>query len=88
MRYGFETKRKVHMHVAQNYCMTRSFVSTVFLQSDTAATIYFAACFCAATTRGWCFFLWKAHRHQQRLDKVRTSDTVTVVRHLWVGALL
>ena len=37
----------------------------------------FAARFCAATIRGWHLFLWKTQRHQQRLDKVRTSDTVT-----------
>ena len=27
------------------------------------------------------FFLWKAHRHQQWLDKVHKTDTVTTVRH-------
>ena len=41
----------------------------------------FTARFCAAIIRGWHLFLWKTQRHQQRLDKVHTGDTVTTVRH-------
>ena len=33
-----------------------------------------------ATIQGWCLFLWKAQRHQRQLDKVCTSETVTVTR--------
>ena len=53
-----------------------------FLRSDVAATIFFAACFCADTTCicGRHLFLWKVCRHQRRLDKVRTSETVTIAR--------
>ena len=32
-----------------------------------------------ATIRGQRLFFWKARGHQQWLDKVRTSDTVTTV---------
>ena len=43
---------------------------------------YFFCCTLgAATIRGRRLFLWKARRHQQQLDKVRTSNTVTIVRH-------
>ena len=49
----------------------------VFLQSDAAATIYFAAHFVRLRR---LFLNWKARRHQRRLDKVRTSETVTVAR--------
>ena len=52
---------------------------TVFLQSDAAATIYFAVGF-VHTIRGQRLFLWKACRHQRRLDKVRTSETMTFAR--------
>ena len=34
----------------------------------------------AAIIRGRCSFLWKASRHQQWLDKVRTSEAVTIDR--------
>ena len=43
---------------------------TVFLRSDAAATIYFAARFVRLLIEGG---VWKALRHQRRLDKVRTS---------------
>ena len=33
----------------------------------------------AATIGGWCLFVWKTRRHQWRLDKVCTSDTVTLL---------
>ena len=46
--------------------------ATIFL-SDAAT-----ARFCVATIH--CLFHWKARRHQWRLDKVRTSDTVMTVR--------
>ena len=36
--------------------------------------------FCAATIRVWRSFLWKAQMHQQWLDKVHMSETVTVAR--------
>ena len=35
---------------------------TVFLQSDTAATIFFTVCFSAATIRGQCLFCWEVGR--------------------------
>ena len=41
---------------------------------------FFAAHFCVATIRRQRLFLWKVRRHQQRLDKVRTRNTVTTVR--------
>ena len=53
----------------------------IFLQSDTVAAIFFAACFYVAIIQGRCLFFWKARRHQRRLDKLRTSDTVMIVRH-------
>ena len=34
--------------------------------------------FCAATIRGQHLFLWKAHRHQRQLDKIRTRDSLVV----------
>ena len=34
------------------------------------------------TIRGWCLFFRKAQRHQQRLDKVHTSETVMVASHI------
>ena len=40
----------------------------------------------AATIWGWWLFLWKARRHQQWLDKVHTSETVTDARHYWYSA--
>ena len=53
------------------------------------ATIFFAARFCVSTIRGWLLFLWKAGRHQRRLDKVRVIqwqllDTVSSTRSLSV----
>ena len=56
-------------------------IYTVFLQSDAVATIFFAACFCAAAIRGCRLFPWKACRHQQQLNKTCTNNTVTAVRH-------
>ena len=53
--------------------------TTVCVRSDAEATIFFTAWFCAATTQGQCLFLWKAQRHQRQLDKVCTSETVTVI---------
>ena len=53
--------------------------TTVCVRSDAAATIFFTAWFCAATIRGQRLFLWKAQRHQRQLDKVCTSETVTVI---------
>ena len=41
----------------------------------------FHCSFCEATIWGWRLFLWKAWRHQWRLDKVGTSEMVTVARH-------
>ena len=38
---------------------------------------FFAARFCVATIWGWHLFLWKTQRHQQHLDKVCMSNTVT-----------
>ena len=66
-------------------------VYTVFLRSDAKATIYLLFVLCGyylrvATIRGRCLFLWKAHRHQQRLDKVGTSKTVTVARRCQLHA--
>ena len=56
---------------------------------STAITIFLWCTFGAATIQGWllfrgrCLFLWKAHRHQQWLDKVHVnmSDTVIAVTH-------
>ena len=56
---------------------------------STAITIFFVVhVWCGyylrvGTIRGWCLFLWKAHRHQQWLDKVhvRMSDTAMTVTH-------
>ena len=42
---------------------------------------FFRFSFCAATIRGRHLFLWKAWRHQLWLDKVGTSETMTVARH-------
>ena len=64
---------------------------TVFLRSDAAATIVFAARFCAATILGRllfedgyysrvAFISLESPQTQRRLDKVYTSDTVTTVR--------
>ena len=36
--------------------------------------------FCEATIRGRRLLIWKAWRHRRRLDRVRTSETVTVAR--------
>ena len=52
---------------------------TVFLRSDAVDTVFFTACFCADTIQGQHLFLWKAHRHQQWLNKARTSNTVTTI---------
>ena len=51
-------------------------------ETNVTATIFFATSFGVTTIRGWHLFLWKARRHQRRLDKVRMcmSDTVTTVR--------
>ena len=59
--------------------------TTVFLRSDAATTIYFAACFVQLLFEGGyysraAFFLWKAWRRPRRLDRVRTSETVTVTK--------
>ena len=56
-------------------------LTTVLLPSDAEATIFLAAHFCATTIQGGHLFLWKTRRHQRWLDKVRTSDTVTTVKH-------
>ena len=53
--------------------------NTIFLWSHTAATIFFAACFRAATIQGWRLFLWQAHRHQEQLDEECTSDAVMLL---------
>ena len=65
----------------------------VFLRSDTPVGAWLLFFFLlhvwcgyysrVATIRGRCLFLWKAHRHQQWLDKVhvRMSDTVMTVTH-------
>ena len=37
--------------------------------------------FCAATIQGRRLFLWKAWRHQRRLDTVQMSEMVTVARY-------
>ena len=44
---------------------------------------YYLLCcsFCTAVIRGQRSFLWKAWRHQLWLDKVGTSETVTIARH-------
>ena len=74
----FETRRRDRTNsnkIIFNYLATWH---TVFLQSDTVATIYFAAHFVRLLFEGSILFLWKAWRHQWWLDRVRTSETVTV----------
>ena len=63
----------------------------VFIRSHTVATIFFAACFCAATIQGRHLFLWKDRRHHWRrimyiqamqwqlLDAVSSMHTLTVL---------
>ena len=75
------------MRVDDSECLTQHVhaytvvpIEIIFLWSDAAATIFFAGHFCAAILRGQPLFPWKSRRHQWRLDKVHTSDTVTTVR--------
>ena len=67
-------------HVLAFDSLWTGLVIVVFLRSDAAAYYLFHCWFCATTIRGRCLFLWKAWRHQLRLDKVGTSETVTVAR--------
>ena len=58
-----------HAHYSWKLNIGNSWKYTVFLRSDTAATIIFGACLCAGTIRGRRIFLWKARRHQRWLDE-------------------
>ena len=71
------------MYVVGHFSIELMLLVYHIFQSDTAAAIllfFFAARFCAVTIRGWRLFPWKPRRHQQRLDKAHTSNTVTTVR--------
>ena len=78
------TDSEVEMHFVEGIHtlkVTSSEKGTAFLRSDAAATIFFAALFCAATIQGRHFFLQTTHRHQRPLDKVCTSNTLTTAKH-------
>ena len=54
--------------------------STVFLRSDAAATIYFAARFVRLLFKGSVYFSGKPGDIDDGLDKVCKSEVVTVAR--------
>ena len=51
------------------------------ISSDAAATIFFRCSFLCDYNSRAAFISLKARRHQRRLDRVRTNETVTIARH-------
>ena len=78
---------KEHIHnnsvIAFNYVLS---ILLLYFFDQTPQLLFFHCSFLcgyysrAATIQGWRLLLWKARRHQQQLDKVRTSETVTIAR--------